>query len=330
MKYVDDVYGRGEITQPVIIDLIASQSLQRLKQIDQAGFLHPFRPEEKSITRFEHSVGVYLLLKSFGASLEEQIAGLLHDVSHTAFSHCADYMGSHEGQQKQTHQDDVFEAFVRRSELPSILERYGINVSYILDDSYFPLKETPLPELCADRIDYSLRTAIASHICSQNDVSTILRSLTTDGKSWVFQTLDAALEYATLFSYLNTNHYASLATATMFYSVGNVLRHGLEKGYLTDEELYTTDAYVLERISQHATDDFELQMLLDRMYNRVGYADDPTNYHARVFCKSRVVDPLCRHEGEVGRLSCFYEPWRARLQKEMVPVSYCIRFGDGK
>ena len=33
-----------------------------------------------------------LLIKKLGGSVEEQIAGLLHDVSHTAFSHVIDYV----------------------------------------------------------------------------------------------------------------------------------------------------------------------------------------------------------------------------------------------
>ena len=88
MEYVDSVYGMIQIDDPAVRALIASPSLQRLKEIDQAGFLTPFRPEEDKITRFEHSVGVYVLLKLYGASLEEQVSGLIHDVSHTAFSHC--------------------------------------------------------------------------------------------------------------------------------------------------------------------------------------------------------------------------------------------------
>ncbi len=328
MEYVDSVYGMIQIDDPAVRALIASPSLQRLKEIDQAGFLTPFRPEEDKITRFEHSVGVYVLLKLYGASLEEQVSGLIHDVSHTAFSHCADYLTTQEAQQNQTQQDDVFEEYVKNSEIPSILHQYGMDVSYILDDTNFPLKEASLPDLCADRIDYSLRTAIAVHVCTKEDISCILKSLIAEGQEWIFKTVDAALKYASLFSHLNTHNYAGLTSATMFYTVGSVLRHALNKGYLVYEDLYSTDAQVLAMISKHASGDADLQKLLNRMHNKVPYFIDPNHFHAQVFCKSRVVDPLCYQGKELAPLSHFHPPWKRVLLEEKSPKSYCIRFVD--
>ena len=41
MKYTDRIYGESKITEPVILKLINSQALQRLKEIDQAGYFEP-------------------------------------------------------------------------------------------------------------------------------------------------------------------------------------------------------------------------------------------------------------------------------------------------
>ena len=326
MKFVDAVYGTIEIDNPVLLDLILSPPLQRLRKIDQAGFIKPFRPHDKPISRFDHSLGVCILLKQYKASLEEQIAGLIHDVSHTAFSHCADYLGSHDAQKSQSYQDDVFESFVLRSEIPYILKRHGLDVSYILDDTHFPLKETLLPNLCADRIDYSLRTALATNVCSSSDVKETLSSLLTDGSIWFFESIQSALTYASLFSELNINHYASLTSAVMLYTVGKVLRYSIDKGYLTYRDLFTDDETVLKIISQHISHDTELSILLDRMYNRVPYTETHATCHTRVFCKSRVVDPLCQHENKIKPLSFFHNPWHHFLRQESAPKSYCIQF----
>ena len=56
-----------------------------MKDIQQHGLNHKALGEP-SYTRFEHSLGVYALLKKYRASRAEQIAGLLHDVSHSLFT----------------------------------------------------------------------------------------------------------------------------------------------------------------------------------------------------------------------------------------------------
>ena len=56
---------------------------------------------------------MYALLKKFGASTEEQIAGLIHDVSHSAFSHCIDYVLDEGSEKTHNHQDRIFATFVK-------------------------------------------------------------------------------------------------------------------------------------------------------------------------------------------------------------------------
>ena len=125
IEYNDSVFGPHRIAEPVIVELIHGPSLQRLQGVDQSGYPDPFFPHVKKQTRFEHSLGVYLLLRQYHASLEEQIAGLIHDVSHSAFSHCIDYaLTDIESEKTQSHQDNVFEAFFRKSEFPEILARH--------------------------------------------------------------------------------------------------------------------------------------------------------------------------------------------------------------
>lgn len=151
MKYTDRVYGEFDITEPIIIELIESKPLRRLKEIDQAGYQPLWVKPNVEIgkydhSRFAHSVGVYLLLRKYGAPFEEQIAGLIHDVSHSAFSHCIDYVLDAGSEKEHNHQDNVFKDFVKKTEIPRILKKYGFDPDYIADDSHFPLKEKNLPD----------------------------------------------------------------------------------------------------------------------------------------------------------------------------------------
>lgn len=327
MTYQDKVYGQVKITEPVILDLINSRELQRLKQIDQAGYYEPYHPGRKH-NRFEHSVGVYLLLRKFGASVEEQIAGLIHDVSHSAFSHAVDYALSEGSEKEQSHQDNYFEEYVLNSKIPRILKKYGFDAGYILDENNFSLLETQLPDLCADRIDYSLRELITYKVSGPDKVKEILENLAVQDKKWVFKDFGFAYEYAKLFKVLNENYYSAITTAVMFRRVGDYLKYALSRRYIAKNDLYTTDNEVIDKINKNLAKDNKLDSLWKRMNNGNGYENNLNNYDAEVYCKSRIVDPLCRHNGEIKRVSDVETSWKDIIKQESKPKRYFIKFSD--
>ncbi len=323
MKYTDRVYGDVDIYEPALVEIIHSPTLQRLKDIDQAGYQEPYFPGTKH-SRFEHSMGVCLLLQKYGASIEEQIAGLIHDVSHSAFSHCIDYVLDVGSEKEHNHQDNIFDDYVKRSDIPAILKKYNFDLDYVLNDKNFPLKEKELPDLCADRIDYSLRTA---RVFGEIETAQyFLDNLTAENGNWIFRNFESAKKYAELFLKLNTDYYAGLPTAVMFRTVGDYLRYALSKRYISETDLYTTDKIILSKIEPYHKNDERLKLLFDRMNNKIGFRNDPDNFDGEVFCKSRVVDPLCRHNGEIKKVSQIDPSWGIILKEESRPKHYFIKF----
>ncbi|MDD4290138.1 MAG: HD domain-containing protein [Patescibacteria group bacterium] len=323
MKYEDKVYGDVEINDLVILDLINCGALQRLKNIDQSGYFEPHFPGIK-YSRFEHSMGVYLLLKIYNTSIEEQIAGLIHDVSHSAFSHCIDYVLNFGSQKNHDHQDNIFEDFVRKSEIPEILKKYNFNLEYILNDKNFPLKERELPDLCADRIDYSLRTAISTKEIP--NAKYFFNNLIVENNNWFFKNFESAEKYAELFLKINTTYYSGLPSALMFQTVGDYLKYALKNNYINENDLYTTDEEVLEKIKPFLEKDGKLKLLFDRMNNKTDIKNDKNDYDVSVFCKSRVVDPLCFYNGEIKRVSDVGSEWREIIKEESKPKEYFLKF----
>lgn len=325
MTINDRVYGELEINEPIVVELINTPVMQRLKEIDMSGYFEPYFPGTAH-NRFEHSVGVYWLLYKYGAPLEEQIAGLLHDVSHTAFSHCSDYMFSAERGKTQTYQDDTLEEYILKTDIPNILRKYGMNLNYILDDSHFPLKETKSPDLCADRLDYSLRGLIAFRLAEPEKIKKILAELKVDNNRWFFETPETAKEYAELFKYLNDTRYSGIESAMMLSSVGKYLKYALEKKYIEENDLYKTDKEVLNKIGQFFNGDPELQKLFDRMSHKVNAVDNPSNYDYEVYCKSRMIDPLCQTEKGIICLSDWYPEWKQIVEKNSKPKKYFLKW----
>lgn len=325
MLYNDPVYGEVEINEPVILDIINSPAIQRLKGIDQAWYFEPYFPGS-SRSRFDHSMGVYLLLKIYWAPLEEQIAGIIHDISHGAFSHCLDYVFKEGDQKEQSHQDNIFETFIKQTDIPAILKRYDLDINRIIDDSNFPLKETTLPDLCADRIDYSLRDAWHHKAYSSQEISSILDHLIVQNGKRVFMDFASAKRYAELFQTMNTVYMAGIESASMFQTVGDYLKHAWEKWYIHADDFYTTDKEVLDKIAPHIESDEQLAIYWERMNNKIPCKNDPDDFDYHLFCKSRMVDPLFMDGEVLKRVSEVDKEWKTILEIKSAPKEYFLKF----
>lgn len=331
MRYKDKVYGNFNITEPVILELLTSPALKRLKDIDQAGYgpllAKPYkRVGQFGHNRLTHSIGVYLLLKKYNAPLQEQIAGLIHDVSHSAFSHCIDYVLDEGDGRKQNHQDNMHNDFVKKTEIYKILNKYGFDLKYILDDENFPLKEKNLPDLCADRIDYILREGLIFKEITYPEVKNMLENLIVKDNRWVFKNIQSAKKFSRLFLKLNQVYYSGFATAIMFRAVGDCLRYALNKKYITRGDLYATDKIIIAEIKKRSKKDKELNILWLRMNGKIKATQNDCDYDSMVFCKSRIVDPLFMENGKIKRLSTAESNWKKIVKQELKPKKYFLKF----
>ena len=326
MKYIDKLYGKINIEEPIILELINSPSLQRLKGIDQAGYPKPFWPGK--ITRFDHSLGVYILLRKFGANLKEQIAGLIHDISHTVFSHCGDYALKSGSEIHHNLQDNLFEKFLKQSEISSILKRHHFAFGDFLNGKNFSLLEKPLPDLCADRIDYFLRDMFIRSKLKKKKAKAFLSEFIIIRNKWVFKNFNFAKKFALFWVKMNNLYYAGPKSAVMFRTTGDVLKCALEKKYIFEKDFFATDKKVLIKIRKHKNKDKILNKLLNRMEGKTKWKINKRNYSTHIFCKSRVIDPYVKIERKILRLSKIDKNWAKVVKKEQKPKQYFIKFKD--
>ncbi|MFH0969713.1 MAG: HD domain-containing protein [Patescibacteria group bacterium] len=322
MVYKDKIYGKFKITEPVVLEIIKCPAMQRLKGINQYGYIGSYLPEAKS-SRFEHSMGVFCLLRKYKAPLAEQIAGLLHDVSHSAFSHCIDYVLKNGTERNQSHQDDIFKSHILKTEIPRILKEYKISLDYIFNDKNFPLKERNLPDICADRIDYFLRDSFCFGEISKKRINYFLNNLKTLNKKWFFASYKSAKEFSKSFFITNGRYYSGLPTALMFKTVGDCLKFALEKGYINKKDLYTTDKEVLDKIRKNVEKDKKLDLLWRRMNKKIKYK---FGNGMKISCKSRAIDPFFIKNGKLMRVSDIDKNWKEIVKKESKPKEYFIEF----
>lgn len=297
MNITDPVWGEATVDEPILEELLASRPVQRLKGIHQAGASYYILPEKRCVTRYEHSVGVMLLLRSLGAPLEEQVAGLLHDVPHTAFSHTVDIVFPNDEHNFHEHfQKEV----IMSSEIPAILGIHGLPLRTALEPDQFPLLEQPLPELCADRLDYTLRDMVALHRTNTGETSAFLKQLLPTASGLISRSTEAALWFARLFVQANAELYTSINDAGAYWALAGAIRQAYRIGAFTDTDLFSSDDEAMSRLQASSDPVVQAYLALLRPgteYHAVELDGAP---HFATRMKQRIVDPRVLEPGWPG------------------------------
>ena len=309
MIYHDKIFGLTEITEPVIVDLIKSKIFQRLKKLYNHSMSYYIWPKGNELTRFQHSIGVYLILRMMGADTKEQIAGLLHDVSHTALSHVADFAFG--DPRRQTYQDNIHRAIISQSEVPSILKRYGFRVSDISDERKFTLLDRPLPNLCADRVDYFLRITLNFGELESGNIKKLLSSLKIYRGRMVLDDKSIACWIARKFMWANKHIWASPESVFICHVTGQAMKIALAKKEISREDLFMTDALFLRKL--RGIKDAEVQEKLKYLKPTIKVREVKKDYDFHVYYKVRYLDPEILVGREIVRLSEVDKNFKMRL-----------------
>lgn len=241
-----------------------------------------------------------LLIRTLGGSLEEQIAGLLHDVSHTAFSHVVDYVLGHKN---EDYHETIYHRIITDSDIPRILSRYGLDYRpIILDHSNWSLLERPAPELCADRIDYTLRDMYRYGGITREEIDIFLAHLiVNDGKIYIPDLKTAEWFVRTYYKEV-IDFFMHPLNLYGYEALAKTLRTALGKKIITLDTLFGTDGEVMELL--RASNDAEVSDLFRRIRRNVIVKENKDEYHWRRTIKTRLIDPsVFLQDGRIIRSS---------------------------
>lgn len=306
----DRIYGAFDILEPMLIELVHSQPVERLKRINQAGaskYLFPW----KNVTRYEHSVGVMLLLRKFRATLTEQIAGLLHDIPHTAFSHVADFVFVNKDHE---YHEQFHESMIANSEISHILKKYEIPQT-VAHPEKFGLLEHPIPDLCADRIDYTLRDHFSLYK-DRESIESKLMGLQVYKGEFVFANVYAAESFAKDYLELDQKVWANPKEVAIYELLAQAIRHALDTHILTTDDLFTDDETVLTILKQKGDPYIHKKLAFLTPKFRIEEATKD-HHHLHVKTKRRHVDPKVVMKDKVKRLSEISPHFKKLLKKHL-------------
>jgi uncharacterized protein len=296
MLVMDPVYGKFDITEPVLLDLIKDKTVQRVADIMQGATTAPIN-NWPDFSRLEHCIGTMLIVRTAGGDLEAQIAALLHDISHTAFSHVTDFVYS-KGSTQDYH-EDIKDSIIVQSDIPAILAKYNFSLKRIMNDDLFPLHELPSPDICADRVDYALRI-VHYYFSRPADAKRYFKALITENNRLIFSNEKDAVDFSRDFYLLDTTVLTDKRNLAAYYVFADAIKRAIDIGYISDEDLLSTDAVVWKKLMDCPDETiYRLMHLLKPEFNVTEDSEKP-DYTMKG--KPRWVNPLFISEGKLKRV----------------------------
>ncbi|KAK1750404.1 hypothetical protein QBC47DRAFT_353365 [Echria macrotheca] len=291
----DDLYGTHTIAESALVALLHSQPLTRLSGVHQHGITGLLGLTPK-VTRLEHSVGAFLLVRMAGASVAEQAAALLHDVSHTVLSHVIDWALSRPGVGEEESFHEVHKArYVRgMTSLVEILGRHGLGEE-VLHEEKFPLVEMVAPHLCADRLDYGLRDAVGFGKLSREDARRVVEDLVAlpgpeaPGRMLVLRDVELALGLARGYLAVDREVWSNPRHIDMYRRAGEVIGSAVRGGAIPLERLWTSSDREFWEELRRVTDDAGREVMRQLEEEGLQKAEESLGLPKRT--KVRTIDP---------------------------------------
>lgn len=300
---IETFYGPFEVDEPVLIDLIHSHPMQRLKGIHQYGVSY-YTTHREEYSRYDHSLGVFVILRAKGASLEEQIAGLLHDVSHTAFSHTGDWVFGREFQEGD-YQSTIQRMYLTNSGIARILNKYGYTVDQVLANrAGFLMLEQPLPDLCADRIDYNIQGAFHRNFLTKDECLAVFEELVFKDGHWSLSTIDHAAKLMRFSLYMTENCWGSPLNYVTSRWLADAILRGLKIGLISWDDLhFGEDQTIWDKLSMSKDPIIQTKMRMlatPDEYFQLVEANEASTF---VKFRCRGIDPWIQQDGALVRLT---------------------------
>lgn len=297
MNITDSIYGEFTIEQ-ILEELINTKEVQRLKNIHQGGASYLVN-SNWNVTRYDHSIGVMLLIRIMGGSIQEQIAGLLHDISHTAFSHVVDFVLENKD---EDYHEKIFKSIIESSMIPYILGKYGYNYKDIVfDDSKWTILEKSAPDLCADRIDYTLRDMFNYGFISKKEVEEFLEHLVLVKGELVINSIEVAEWFVKTYYKEVIGFFLNPLNVYGNDTLSKAIKEALYLKEINLNDMLIDDNHVLELLNK--SKNRRVSELMESLSEDVRVIESSNDYDIHQVNKLRLIDPKIIINQSICRVS---------------------------
>lgn len=258
-------------------------------------------------SRYDHSLGVALIVWHFTKRKEQTLAGLFHDLATPVFAHVVDFLNGDHLRQEST-EAGTRECIAGSPELMEGLAELGLTVDQVADYHRYPIADNDAPALSADRLEYTLGNLLNYGFADRKTVSAFYQDLAvgTDEQGreeLAFRTPEIA-EAFTAAALQNSRVYVADEDRLAMQMLADLLQTALRRGVLQREDLWKTEPWVIRQLETDAVCR-ETWRRFCRSCRVVRSEVRPLDGHVwrQVDAKKRWVDPLVLGMGRVSQWS---------------------------
>lgn len=294
---------------PFLRELAATPPMARLRQVGMnCGCEYTAFPGFSGwlpYSRFDHSLGVALIVWHFTGDIRQSAAGLLHDVATPAFAHVVDFLHGDYLRQEST-ESRTAELIAASPELQAVLRRYRLTTEDVADYRRYPIADNDSPHLSADRLEYTL----GDLRCYGFAGADVIRAFYEDLTVWrdeagrpelAFRTRETACAFARAALSVSRVYVADEDRFAM-QALADLLRDAAARNVLTEDDLYLTEPLVIQKLEADPASAARWRRFrrFRRVERRANRPEDGIWY--RIPAKLRYIDPLVVGQGRVSRL----------------------------
>ena len=254
-------------------------------------------------SRFDHSLGVALILWHTTQSKAQALAGLFHDVSTPVFSHVIDFLNGDHLHQESTEAGTAAH-LAASPEICRLLKKHQLALEEVSNDLRYPLANNRSPALSADRLEYTLGNLRNYGFATLSEIQEFYEDLVVgideQGQpELMFRSPKLASKFVRA-ALKNSHVYISDEDRFAMETLANILKNALDRGVLTQNDLLSTEPKVIKALT---ADPICNSLWLEFCgYFRILRRQEPASegIWLRVNAKKRWIDPLVMGYGRVS------------------------------
>jgi hypothetical protein len=207
----------------------------------------------------------------------------------------------------------------------AVLKKYRLDIDKIADLNQWPLLDRPLPNICADRLQYALLDSLTIGRLDQSSAQKFINDIGIIDNQFVFKSRELAKDFAELTFWMNQNYWHADWGSYSFHLMKEILQFSLDNRIIAENDLLTDDETIDKKLQ--ACDNQILKGLLSKLSNfkKENVIQDNKNYDfIKKTTKMRVVDPLVKISGELKRVTVIFPDFKKKFDEEKQRVSQTI------